>query len=242
MSAEMLRPIFVPPPDGPDSNPVAGLHTQWPGGREPGDPVYDQWLAPAGPILADWEAMHALERDRLAELLELVGPAVIVTHSAGGPGVFLAADAKPEYVRALIAIETIGPPFLSDPRAGDRPGLGVGRRAADLLAAGGDATGAALVTEQREEFGPVPLTLQQEPARTLENLRRFPIAVVTAESSMFTLFDRHLVAFLEQAGCDVELVRLADHGVHGNGHGMMLELNNEAALGVLEQWVAERVG
>ena len=73
-------------------------------------------------------------------------------------------------------------------------------------------------------------------------MRRFPIAVMTAESSMFTLFDRHLVAFLEQAGCDVDLVRFADRGVHGNGHGMMLELNNEAAFGVLEQWVGERVG
>jgi hypothetical protein len=36
---------------------------------------------------------------------------------------------------------------------------------------------------------------------------------------MFAMFDRHLAAFLEQAGCDVELVRLADNGVHGNGHG-----------------------
>ena len=100
LSAEVLRPIFVPPPSGPDSNPSSSLHTQWPGGREPGDPVYDQWLAVAGPMLADWAAMHALERERLGELLELVGPAVVVVHSAGGPGVFLAADAHPEMVAA----------------------------------------------------------------------------------------------------------------------------------------------
>lgn len=30
--------------------------------------------------------MQMLERDRLAELLELTGPAIVVTHSAGGPG------------------------------------------------------------------------------------------------------------------------------------------------------------
>jgi hypothetical protein len=29
---EFLRPIFVPPPDGPDSNPYSRLHPQWPGG------------------------------------------------------------------------------------------------------------------------------------------------------------------------------------------------------------------
>ena len=70
------------------------------------------------------------------------------------------------------------------------------------------------------------------------NLSRFPIAVVTGESSLFLAFDRDLVAFLEQAGCDVELVRLADHGVHGNSHGIMIELNNADTLAVLTGWVA----
>jgi pimeloyl-ACP methyl ester carboxylesterase len=241
-SAEMLRPIFLPPTEGPDSNPVAHLHTQWPGGREAGDPVYDQWLAAAGPILADWTVMHALERDRLAELLELVGPAVVVTHSAGGPGVFLACDARPDLVSALIAIETIGPPFLNLPDRGIDLAWGVACAPLTFSPPAATPQELKLVTEERDEFGPIPLTLQQEPARKLDNLSRFPIAVMTAESSMFTLFDRHLVAFLEQAGCDVELVRFADRGVHGNGHGMMLELNNEAALGVVEQWVDERIG
>lgn len=107
MGAQALRRIFVPPAEGEDSNPWSGAHSQWPGGREPGDPVYDQWLANSGPMLADWGEMHALERVRLAELLDMVGPAVVVTHSAGGPGTFLAADARPEQVAALIAIETV---------------------------------------------------------------------------------------------------------------------------------------
>lgn len=242
MSAETLRPIFVPPPDGPDSNPVSHLHTRWPGGREPGEAIYDQWLAPAGPMLADWAAMHALERDRIGELLERIGPAVLVTHSAGGPGAFLAADARPERVAALIAIETVGPPFLKVPARGIDLAWGLAAAPLTFEPPAASPSELALVTEQRDDLGPVPLTLQEEPARTLPNLGRFPIAVVTAESSRFTLFDRHLVAFLEQAGCDVELVRLADRGVHGHGHGMMLELGNEEALGVLEKWVAERLG
>jgi hypothetical protein len=45
------------------------------------------------------------------------------------------------------------------------------------------------------------------------------------------------VEFLEQAGCDVEIVRLADRGVHGNGHGMMLELDNAEPLAVIVDWV-----
>jgi hypothetical protein len=98
------------------------------------------------------------------------------------------------------------------------------------------------VTEERPELGPIPITLQRKPARRLANLSRFPIAVVTAEASMFLGFDRHLVEFLAQAGCDVELVRLADHGVHGNGHMIMSERNNAATLRVLTDRVAGKVG
>lgn len=219
-SAEVLRAIFVPPPDGPDSNPWAARHTEWPGGREPGDPVYDQWLAPSGPTLASWGDMHALEQARLAELLDRVGPAVLVTHSAGGPGTFLAADARPDQVAALIAIETAGPPFVK------RPEMGL-----DL------AWGLAAAPLTYDPPARNPEDLQGGPPRRLPNLSRFPIAVVTSEASMFRAFDRDLVAFLEQGGCTVDLIQLADHGVRGNGHGIMLERNNAEALAVLTRWV-----
>jgi len=55
------------------------------------------------------------------------------------------------------------------------------------------------------------------------------------------MFDHDLVVFLEGAGCDVEFVRLADHGVHGNAHGIMIERNNAEALAVISDWVAARL-
>ncbi len=238
---EFLRPIFVPPPEGPDSNPAAHLHTEWPGGREPGDWLLDHWLCNGGPMLADPAAMHAIERVRLAELLELVGPAVLVTHSAGGPGTFAAADAAPDQVAALVAIEVLGPPFLNRPELGLDLAYGVACTPLAYDPPVGDPSELLTSTADRPEWGPVPVTLQREPARRLAHLSRFPIAVVTAEASMFLAFDRHLVAFLEQAGCDVELVRLGDHGVHGNGHGMMLERNHAQALEPITDWVARRV-
>jgi hypothetical protein len=87
-----------------------------------------------------------------------------------------------------------------------------------------------------------PEELQSGESRRLPNLSRFPIAVVTGEASMFRLFDGELVAFLEQSGCDVELVQLADHGVHGNAHGVMIERNNVEVLAVLTSWVVNRLG
>jgi hypothetical protein len=85
-----------------------------------------------------------------------------------------------------------------------------------------------------------PLTLQAAPARRLPNLAGIPIAVVSGEASRFVHFDGHVPAFLRQAGCDVDLVRLADRGVYGNGHGMIFERNAAEVLGVVLEWLAVR--
>jgi pimeloyl-ACP methyl ester carboxylesterase len=187
--------------------------------------VFDQWLANSGPMLANWADMQALEQVRLAELLDRVGPAVVVTHSAGGPGTFLACDARPNQVAALIAIEVLGPPFAK------RPEMGL-----DLV------WGLASAPLTFDPPAADPSELQDGSARRLPNLSRFPIAVVTGEASMFRLFDADLVAFLREAGCDVELMQLADHGVHGNAHGIMIERNNVETLAVLTRWVARQAG
>jgi pimeloyl-ACP methyl ester carboxylesterase len=236
---EFAHWLFMPPPEGPSSHPASHLHTQWTGSG-PEDAVADQLLAGTGPMLADFAAAHALERERFAELLDHVGPAVVVSHSAGGPAGWEAADVRPDLVRALVAIETMGPPFL------DNPGLGVslewGLSAAPLTYDPPAASPSELRRETHDAGeGRPPMVLQAEPARRLVNLARVPIAVVTAPASPFVHFDEHTVRFLEQAGCDVDLVRLADHGVEGNGHGMMMERNNREALQVILDWLARRV-
>ncbi|MCC2033187.1 alpha/beta fold hydrolase [Microbacterium allomyrinae] len=210
----------------------APLRTQWSGAREVEDPVVRHLTSSSGPMLADWEQMHLLEQRRLAELLDRIGPAILICHSAGGPAGYLATDARPELVRALVAVETIGPPFLK------RPGVSLdwGLACAPLVF-DPPATRASELRLSIDGTGPVPLVLQEEPARRLPNLARVPIAVVTGEASAFTLFDGHLMAFLEQAGCDAELLRLERHGVRGNGHMMMLEANNVEVLGVILYWL-----
>jgi len=54
------------------------------------------------------------------------------------------------------------------------------------------------------------------------------------------VLDAHTVAFLRQAGCDVEHLRLGEHGVHGNGHLMMLEKNNREALQPILDWLESK--
>lgn len=229
--AELIRNIFVG--TGP-----SGAHTQWPGDLTVCDPLFDQFAASQGPMPADSGAMHARERDRLVQLLEQVGPAVVMAHSAGGPGAFLAADARPDLVQALVAVETLGPPFVSQPESGVTLSWGLANAPFNYEPRAGTPAELSLTVV---EVGPPPMVLQKEPARRLPNLAQVPIAVVTGEASPFLAFDRHLVAYLKQAGCAVDLLRLHEHGVRGNGHGMMLESNNAEVLDAILPWVRSQV-
>ncbi|MGQ2914677.1 alpha/beta fold hydrolase [Microbacterium aurantiacum] len=233
--AEVLAGIFLGDPAGPPLPP----HTRWPGELDGSDDVFEQFIATQGPLMADTSAMHSLERDRLIALLDRIGPAFVVAHSAGGPGAYLAADARPDLVRGLAAVETIGPPFLGQPQAGITLPWGL------AAAAPAYDPPASTVEELRlvvDSSGPVPKALQEEPARMLPGLAQVPIAIVTAQASPFRFFDGHLKDYLDQAGCSSVFLRLEDAGIEGNGHGMMLESNNAEVLAVITDWFAQLVG
>ncbi|HYA08108.1 MAG TPA: alpha/beta fold hydrolase, partial [Gaiellaceae bacterium] len=231
---ELVLALFTAAAGGPLAHPTAHLHTQWPGSGGLDDPAVDQFAAGTGPMLADAAVAHALEQARGAALLDAIGPAVLITHSAGGPMGWLTADARPALVQGIVAIEPLGPPFLDNPELGlSLPwGLTAAPLAFDPPAAAPEEIGRA-VTDTPDG----PVTLQADPPRSLPNLRATPIAVVDAEASLFSHVDGATVAFLRQAGCAVEHLRLADHGVHGNGHLMMLERNNRQALAPILGWL-----
>ena len=43
---------------------------------------------------------------------------------------------------------------------------------------------------------------------------------------------------LQAAGAAAELIRLTDHGVFGNGHGLIYEKNSDEALQPILRWLA----
>jgi pimeloyl-ACP methyl ester carboxylesterase len=221
---ELARFLFMPPGEGTAPSDVAQLHSQWPGSGEVGDPALDQFVASAGPMMGDFAAAHALDGARGAELLDRIGPAILIANSAGGPAAWLTADARPGLVQAIVAIEVMGPPFLENPDRGLSLDWGL---AASPLAYDPPVSDPS----ELREAGP---------ARRLANLQGVPIAVVTGEASFLGQSDAATAGFLLQAGCDVEHLRLADHGVHGNGHLMMLERNNREALQPILDWLAAR--
>jgi pimeloyl-ACP methyl ester carboxylesterase len=239
---ELAMAMFTDVAHGPMAHPAADVHSQWLGSGVIGDPNLDQFLASSGPMIADFAAAHALEQSRMAALLDEIGePAVVISHSAGGPAGWLAADARPDLVAALVSMEPIGPPFMSNPALGVT--LDWGLTSAPLTYDPPASTSSELQTETHEppQPGP-PLVLQAEPARKLANLAKMPIAVVTSPASPFITFDGHTVAFLQQAGCDVEHLKLSEHGVQGNGHLFPMERNNREALQPILDWLDSKAG
>jgi pimeloyl-ACP methyl ester carboxylesterase len=202
---------------------------RWPGTGEVGDPGLDQFMAQQRPMRFDTAAFaHELSQKRGAELLDRIGPAILVTHSAGGPFGWVVADARPEHVKALVAVEALGPATVAIPLSFDPPISSVGELALEALPDPGVDLGG---------LARLPRVVQTEPARRLTALARIPIAVVTSDDPAFGALNAASIAFLRQAGCSVDELRLADLGIHGNSHFMPLEENNAEVLGVVLDWV-----
>jgi pimeloyl-ACP methyl ester carboxylesterase len=223
-SYEFASGLFAGGTTGPMAYPPGiEAHTQWPGSPDPDD-VLDQFMAGTGPMLVDMREAHRLEQDRLAQLLDMIGPAVLLSHSAGGPAGWLAAEARPDKIAALVQIEVLGPPFLNNPDMGVSLEYGP--------------------TDLPLEYDPPvsdPAELQDGMQRRLVNLSKFPILMMTSESSVFTQIDPHTYEYVKSCGCDIDYITLPEAGVRGNGHGMMLEKNNREALQPILDWLEKRL-
>ncbi|QBE50284.1 alpha/beta fold hydrolase [Leucobacter triazinivorans] len=203
--------------------PIPG-HDQAPWSDRIGDPQLDQLIAGMGFMPADLAESQRLDQERIGRLLQRIGPAVLVTHSAGGPAGWLVADAHPELVKAIMAIEPMGPPFFE---------FGPGSR----LDWGVTAAPLQYAPEVQD-----PAELERDPAAfRLPALAGIPAVVMVGASSPFAIWAGGLVDYLRSAGADVELMNLADHGVAGNGHAMMFEKNSDAAIVPVLQWIADAV-
>jgi pimeloyl-ACP methyl ester carboxylesterase len=219
--------------------PQAPLHTQWPGSGLPGDHALDQFLAGQEAMAVDLESEQEAMRGAGADLLDRIGPAVLVTHSMGSAFGWLVADARPDLVKAIVAVEPLGPPFASV------GGVGTLRWGLTAVPVGYDPPASDPDELHREllpapEPGLIDAYVQAEPARSIPALRDLPVAIVTAEASRSAQFGHAVAGFLRQAGADVTHLRLADRGIHGNGQLMMLERNNAEIADAIDAWISAR--
>ncbi|WP_158940169.1 alpha/beta hydrolase [Burkholderia sp. S171] len=240
--------------------PQAALHTQWPGTGVAGDPIFDQFMDQVYPSIVQTPLQEQLSRDAGAALLDRIGPAILLTHSQAGAYGWLMADARPGHVKAIIAIEPSGPPVYERAQASAATARGpspapihAGWNEDGALTKPFGLTASTLtydppladdeaLTFAKQETGSQADSgggwLQAEPARQLAHLREVPVLVVTGEASYHGLYDHCTVSYLKQAGVNTTHIRLADDcSIHGNGHMMMLELNNHEIAAVAEGWL-----
>jgi pimeloyl-ACP methyl ester carboxylesterase len=234
---------FFTAPEVDEDWPQAKLHTQWPGGERKGragDPVFDQFYAGQVGFLANPES-EQLMRDAGTALLDRIGPAILITHSQAGLFGWHIADARPDLVKAIVALEPAGPPcrdaiFLS---GADRPwGL-----TSLPLAYDPPVTAEAPLEfmQQATADAPdlVPCWSQKGPPRQLINLAGIPVLLLTAEASYHAAYDHCTARYLMQAGVKVDFVRLEDRGLRGNGHMVMLEQNSLEIAALVDAWLGK---
>jgi pimeloyl-ACP methyl ester carboxylesterase len=200
---------------------------QYPGGGGPATPEVIQHTASSepGPTVP-----NAVLQEDLAELLDRIGPAIVITHSAGGASGWLAMAARPDKVKAVLAIE---------------PVMGITDNLASLIKfqpALADGEKIATVASPPERAGLNPCSLQpKESLHTVPAFAKKPVLfVVSPQSSpMFTPNVHCSVHVLNQLGAEAKLARLEDYGILGNGHFMNEEKNNgEIAKKVFIPWLS----
>jgi pimeloyl-ACP methyl ester carboxylesterase len=191
----------------------------WPGGEvTPTNEAVIGWLSTSPTTPYGGNPLAA--RD-LSLLLDEIGPAVIMAHSAGGPSTFMAADMNPENVVGILAFEAGGSNPITN---------------ADTLA---NLTWEPAI----EAEGYTPAGTEECPAQaedavsTLPNLAGIPVILVA--SGIFhtqATLDCN-VAAMTAAGVDVTGYHMPDEGFPGVGHFMMAETNS----GETAQFMIERL-
>ena len=203
------------------SDDAAQAQTQWTYGREIGDDDLDQLVSAMGPLPADLGDSEAMDADRLGKLLDRTGPAIIVSHSAGGPVGWLTADARPGLVKGIAAVEPVGPAFAELP--------GMGTLAWGLTAA--PMTFEPPLATSDDVRNADPATLR------IPSLRKMPIAVFTGATSGFSTFAPDVVRSLNAASAEAEWIHLPDLGINGNGHGLIFEANSDETVKPVIEWI-----
>jgi hypothetical protein len=201
------------------SEKTAGRHTEWLI-RNDDTAMLDAFIAPFGPLpndIAEWQSMDA---DRLAALLDRIGPAITMTHSSSGSDGWLLADRRSDLVVAIVTVEPMSAPFA------DVPNIGA----------------LAWFNSWSDHYGPprsAPDDVRNADPLTLKipALGGIPVAVVSGEISPQAGYAPTMVEFLANAGAVVEYFHLPGVGIYGNGHGLIFKKNSDEALLPVLRWL-----
>lgn len=198
----------------------------WPGGAPtPTNDAVVGWTATSttAPYCGD-----ALAAERLSALLDEIGPAILLAHSAGGGATFRVPDLNAGNVVGIIAFEAAG----SNPAA---PGFGGGPPAiANWVLEPPLPAGFAAVDRNG-------CPMQGDRPSKLVNFADVPLILVGSEMGLGSGSEalKCQAAVWQQAGVDATAVYLPDRGLAGGGHFAMAQLDNAEYARVFIDLAAE---
>jgi pimeloyl-ACP methyl ester carboxylesterase len=237
------RMFTAPELTSPLQWPQAALHTQWPGGPGsgvPGEYAFDQFFASQVANMPDGNQALSLTTQAVTQLLEKIGPAVIMTHSMSGPLSWMIPQANPGRVVAIIAVEPTGNSSLNGDTA---PGTtcGLSNVCLNFTPPVSGPADLGLVRVPPPSSNLKSCWLQSGAVHTLPWLVGIPILIATGEASYHSTYDYCTSRFLTQAGVPNDWVYLPTVGIHGNGHMQMLEMNNLRIADFYDHWLSEHL-
>lgn len=186
--------------------------TVWPGGEPtPTNDAVVGWTASSAtaPYCGD-----ALAAKTISALLDEIGPAILLAHSAGGGSTFRVPDLNPKNVVGIIAFEAAGSNPVA-PGFGNSPPAITSWVTEPSLPSGFEAV----------EHDGCPM--QGESPSRLVNFAQIPLVLVASERGLTS--EQALkcqAAVWQQAGVDATAVYLPDRGLRGGGHFAMAQLDN----------------
>ncbi|KAL7791273.1 Alpha/beta hydrolase family domain-containing protein [Trichoderma ceciliae] len=108
--SQITAPEKQPLIEGHHAWPTAPLHNMWPGTGQRGDRIFEQFMSSMGTLTLLKPEREALAQIALQDLLKSIGPSILIGHGTGCTAAWLAADAVPELVVKVVAVEPAGPP------------------------------------------------------------------------------------------------------------------------------------
>ena len=182
------------------------------------------------------------------ELLSLIGPSFLISHSIGALHPILLSNDCPEHVAGNINLEPATIPFQSYTgnatssvgRTSARPwGLTNTPITYDPAAAASSDLTKVVVGE--DTVGNRSCIMQTEPARQLPEIAKVPYVALTGSASPHITYDHCVINYLRQAGVAAEWIKLGDRGIYGNGHFGYLELNSVEIANVVYEWIRSKI-
>ncbi|KAL8878981.1 MAG: hypothetical protein Q9192_008330, partial [Flavoplaca navasiana] len=271
-TAEIAQRGFTVP-ELTNAYPQSQLHTQWPGvsgvpydvmtccpsadkfhawrnhadGEQKGiigDPIFDAFAAQFIPLTTNLTRQELSMRASGCELLSLIGPSYLISHSIGALHPILLSDQCPQLVAGNINVEPATIPFQSytgnaTSAVGRTPARPWGLTNTKITYDPPANAPSDLKKLDTETDTPAlrSCIYQAKPARKLPQIAKVPYVALTGEASPHITYDQCVVNYLRQAGVKVDWIKLGEIGIHGNGHFSFLEKNNLQIAEVVETWI-----